>query len=288
MNPKFYQVGRQSFSSNLSSKFPGIHFVPNLLPEHIQGELLSRLLHRDLSDTRHLTNIHKHYRVPYEWFHSNTDAVASPRFPNSFFNALPNSPVLFEPLDPTIHKPINISQLLNKKLRWITLGGQYDWTNKRYPEEQPPAFPNDIANIVTQAFPEITPEAAIINVYSPGDTLSLHRDVSEVSDQNLVSISLGLEAIFIVGLEAHGSLTSDWIAVRVRSGDAICMSGRARYAWHGVPRIFSDTCPSWLRTWPACDSMQASNGEDWAEYEPWRNWMASKRVNLNVRQMFDR
>jgi alkylated DNA repair protein alkB family protein 1 len=52
------------------------------------------------------------------------------------------------PLDPSIHKPISVRQMLNRKLRWMTLGGQYDWTKKEYPEkargEEVP-FPPDIA-----------------------------------------------------------------------------------------------------------------------------------------------
>ncbi|KAI9672939.1 MAG: Acetamidase [Caeruleum heppii] len=77
--------------------------------------------------------------------------------------------------------------MLEKKLRWMTLGGQYDWATKRYPSERPPAFPRDIATLLMVLFPQIRPEAAIVNLYSPGDTLSLHRDVSEQSEQDLVS-----------------------------------------------------------------------------------------------------
>ena len=235
--------------------------------------------------------------MPYELFHlpgaSESDAEASAQFSGSFFNRPPKSSILFEPLNPAIHSSLSLNQFLNKKLRWMTLGGQYDWTNKRYPEEQPPAFPEDISNLIKQAFPAVTPESAIVNVYSPGDTLSLHRDVSELSNQDLISVSFGCEAIFVVGLEADDCSATDWVAVRIRSGDAVCMSGKVRFAWHGVPRIFAHSCPSWLRAWPASTSTQADatsclNVESCGEYEPWRNWMASKRVNLNVRQMFDR
>ncbi|KAK3628666.1 hypothetical protein LTR56_018481 [Elasticomyces elasticus] len=90
--------------------------------------------------------------------------------------------------------------MLDKKLRWMTLGGQYDWTNKVYPEGPPPPFPKDIKNLVEGLFP-MKAEAAIVNLYSPGDTLSAHRDVSEACAQPLVSISLGCEAIFIAAIE---------------------------------------------------------------------------------------
>lgn len=113
-------------------------------------------------------------------------------------------------------------------------------------------------------------EAAIVNLYSPGDTLSLHRDVSEECAAPLVSISLGCDAVFVCGLDGENELA----VMRLRSGDAVLMSDESRYAWHGVPKIVEGTCPVWMEDWP---------GE---EFEEWTGWMKGKRVNLNVRQMF--
>ena len=130
----------------------------------------------------------------------------------------------------------------------------------------------------------MTPEAAIVNVYTPGDTLSLHRDVSEESDNGLVSISLGCDAIFVAGIGSDGEGATKGIALRLHSGDALYMSGKSRYLWHGVPQIMSGTCPTWLSAWPAesdCSDNRVPHFEDW------RGWMSTKRVNLNVRQMRD-
>lgn len=200
---------------------------------------------------------------------------------------------MLEPRDPAIHKPLTINQFLTRKLRWVTLGGQYDWTTKQYPKERPPRFPKDVGDLVRAAFPDMQPEAAIVNVYSPGDTLSLHRDVSEASSKGLVSISLGCEAIFLAGLENEDGSKSKHIAVRLRSGDAVYMSGVGRYVWHGVPRIVPNSCPMWMRAWPAetmsllATDRQGTSAERMGKFEDWRDWMASKRINLNVRQMFD-
>ena len=290
----------------IESNVPGLCFIPGLLSEDKQIGLLSRLLHRDLSDSRHLTNLHKHYTIPYDSISSlpgNADSTekdnsmaieesSAARY--SFFRLAANSPCLLSPHDAAIHRPLTISQFLNKKLRWITLGGQFDWTTKQYPRDPPPLFPKDIANLIQNAFPKTTPEAAIVNIYSPGDTLSLHRDVSEASNQGLVSISIGCEAVFLAGLEG-GSLPRA-IAVRLRSGDAVYMTGASRYAWHGVPCIIPNSCPSWLRAWPdlsvlpagsAAVDQQGTNLGCSGSFESWRDWMASKRINLNVRQMFD-
>lgn len=181
------------------------------------------------------------------------------------------------------------------------MGGQYDWTQKKYPSERPPTFPQDLADLIEGLFPEMKAEAAIVNIYSPGDTLSLHRDVSEESDKGLVSISLGCDAIFIVGLQtkrddSSSDLNGDSnkvrvektadpehnaIAVRLRSGDAVFMSREARFAWHGVPQIIPGTCPAYLEDWPS------GTGNDTRQYDHWKGWMNYKRINLNVRQMRD-
>jgi DNA alkylation damage repair protein AlkB len=167
--------------------------------------------------------------------------------------------------------------MLTKKLRWITLGGQYDWTNKIYPSSAPPNFPQDIAEFLRFLFPKVVnPQAAIVNFYSPGDTLSLHRDVAESCDRGLVSLSIGCEGIFVLGLEdAERPDGVKMVAMRLGSGDAVVMDGESRYAWHGVPLIVKGSCPEWLASWP---------GE---EFEEWKGWMEGKRVNLNVRQMWE-
>ena len=245
-----------------------------------------------------------HYDIPYDLIREQHDAQSALALPTvwtkepSFFGCVPNSRNVVGPLVPDTHKPINMSQFLNKKLRWMTLGGQYDWTRKVYPDEIPPTFPEDIGHLIRGLFPDITPEAAIVNLYSPGDTLSLHRDVSEQSSQGLVSISLGCDGLFVVGLEGEAENDrAKCLTIRLRSGDAVYMSGAARYAWHGVPQIIPGTCPTWLEPWPAPASLSAPLKQpDMAgvdnridpSFAVWRGWMSTKRINLNVRQMNDR
>jgi DNA alkylation damage repair protein AlkB len=192
----------------------------------------------------------------------------------SFFNQ--KKAVTFPPKDPTVHKPITTAAFLEKKLRWMTLGGQYDWTAKRYPAEAPPPFPADIKQLLKRLFPDMEAQAAIVNFYSPGDTLSIHRDVSEYCSNGLVSISVGCDGLFIVGNQ-DGTETA---TIRLSSGDAIYMTGPSRYAWHGVPKIFPDTCPNWLAEWPAVDGSGPACSD-------WQGWMRNKRININVRQMAD-
>lgn len=234
--------------------------------------MLDKLLHRDLSSPEHLTNVHLHHRVLY------------PSDGASFFQMGPTDETVADPRDTAAHRPISSAQFLNKKLRWITLGGQYDWTNKVYPSVNPPPFPQDISLLLRALFPETVPEAAIVNLYTPGDTLSMHRDVSEDSDCPLISISIGCDALFLLGLDPDVSGGQGKHAMlRLRSGDALCMAGPSRFAWHGVPLIIPDTCPDDLQDWPCLlnEDLAAEDGP----FEPWRGWLRSKRINLNVRQM---
>ena len=254
----------------------------------MQRALLSRLIHRDLSNAQHQTNVHKFYEIPY------------PKDGASFFTHPFKSPQ-FTPLDPSIHKPLTPESFLQSKLRWVTLGGQYDWTAKIYPSEAPPPFPADVRQLLEDIWPGMKPQAAIVNFYSPGDRLSVHRDVSEECDRPLVSISIGCEALFVCGLSEaiHGEESTaegapcKAVAVRLRSGDAVVMSGPSRFAWHGVPQVIKGTCPDDLESWPAprdvegaaLDNRISTEGEEHS-YEQWRHWMATKRININVRQMW--
>lgn len=249
------------------------------------------MIHRDLSNPIHQTNLHLHYDIPYPPSSSSdlpSSSDSSSSSSSSFFSLSPDSPATFTPKDPTVHKALSIKQVLQRRLHWVTLGGQYDWTNRIYPDAAPPMFPADLSAFLTALFPETLAQAAIVNFYTPGDTMMMHRDVSEETDKGLVSLSFGCDCIFMIApsrpnstdeitTEAQEGEGKKYLLLRLRSGDAIYMTQESRYAWHGVPKVMKGTCPAYLAEWPAGDT----NGE----YEAWRGWMQSKRINLNVRQM---
>lgn len=236
--------------------------IPSLYPPTVQQRFLDLMLHRDLSVPDHQTNLHLHYDIEYP-----RNGERSSNSPVSFFDSDPMT--TFKPKDPRVHKPITVQNMLDQKLRWVTLGGQYNWTTKLYPENQPPRFPEDISRLLRSAFPETEAQAAIVNLYSANDTLSMHRDVSEQCDVGLISVSIGCDALFMISHDDGQGCE----VIRLRSGDAVYMSGPSRFAWHGVPKIIPDTCPQWLCDWPG------------SRYPYWQGWMSRKRVNLNVRQM---
>lgn len=257
---------------------PGLIIAPSLIPPSTQKALLSRMIHRDLSNPKHQSNLHLHFNVPYIDAEDGKD--------RSFFSLSPDSTTQFTPKDPSVHKPFSIKQVMNRKLSWVTLGGQYDWTNRVYPEQGPPDFPCDIAALLQTLFPATLAQAAIVNFYTPGDTMMMHRDVSEESSKGLVSLSIGCDALFMIAPNDynHRSPESEsstsrklYLLLRLKSGDAIYMTEESRYAWHGVPKVLKGSCPDWLADWPAEDG----------KYEEWKGWMKNKRINLNVRQMKD-
>ncbi|KAI0453000.1 hypothetical protein F5B21DRAFT_481189 [Xylaria acuta] len=255
---------------------PGLLILPSLLPPEIQKSLLSKMIHRDLSNPTHQTNLHLHYDLPYR----NGDDDAA----RSFFAYTPESSARFAPKDPQVHKPLSIKQVLERRLSWVTLGGQYNWSEREYPNQLPPEFPRDIAGFLQTLFPETIAQAAIVNFYTPGDTMMMHRDVSEQADKGLVSLSIGCDALFMIAPNEYGkpaenkdgsSPKKPYLLLRLRSGDAIYMSQESRYAWHGVPKVLKGTCPKFLQDWPAEDG----------NFEEWKGWMRNKRINLNVRQI---
>ncbi|OAA69085.1 oxidoreductase, 2OG-Fe(II) oxygenase family [Cordyceps fumosorosea ARSEF 2679] len=269
---------------------PGLLVVPSLVPPAVQVAALERMLHRDLCNPTHQTNLHLHYDLPYP-HHGDGDGATTPVSERSLFALSPTSGAApFLPKDPSVHKPLTARQVLTRRLHWVTLGGQYDWTSRVYPEEEQaaqrlPAFPTDIARFLAALFPATDAQAAIVNLYSPGDTMMMHRDVSEFTDRGLVSLSFGCDGLFMIAPNTPSAAGSegradgdeeDYLLLRLRSGDAIYMTQESRFAWHGVPKIIPGTCPSYLESWPAREDGQ---------FAAWEGWMKSKRVNLNVRQV---
>ena len=86
------------------------------------------------------------------------------------------------------------------------------------------------------------PDSCLINRYAPGARLSLHQDKNERDfDQPIVSVSLGLQAIFQFG----GSERSDkTLRIPVIHGDVIVWGGPARLRYHGVAPLKEGNHPS--------------------------------------------
>jgi DNA oxidative demethylase len=123
-------------------------------------------------------------------------------------------------------------------LGWVTDGAGY-----RYDAIDPatdkncPAMPEPFLNLAASAAEEagfrgFVPDACLINRYEPGARLSLHQDKNERDlEQPIVSVSLGLPAVFLYGGEKRADKT---IRVPVAHGDVVVWGGPARLRYHGV------------------------------------------------------
>ena len=85
---------------------------------------------------------------------------------------------------------------------------------------------------VRSGFPHFRPDSCHINRYQAGTKLGLHQDRHEFDlHQPIVSISLGLECIFLFG----GLLRTDSVKrILLEHGDVIVWGGPSRMRFHGV------------------------------------------------------
>ena len=121
---------------------------------------------------------------------------------------------------------------------WVTdrRGYRYD-ANDPEAAKPWPAMPACFRELAGQAalqagFDDFAPDACLINRYVPGAKMSSHQDKDETDfSVPIVSVSLGLPAIFLLG----GLLRSDRPQrFRLEHGDVVVFGGPARLFFHGV------------------------------------------------------
>ncbi|XP_003747220.1 alpha-ketoglutarate-dependent dioxygenase abh1 [Galendromus occidentalis] len=170
---------------------------------------------------------------------------------------------------------------LRKKLRWATLGYHHDWNTKVYNMEHFSRFPFELAQCAAVFAEKVAryeyqyrAEAAIVNYYPIGMTLAGHVDQSE-EDQTapLVSISLGCTCIFLIGGSSRAVRPS---ALFLRHGDVVIMTGPARQAYHGVPRVFIEK---------GSDRPDAYALAGDCEESICKKYLSKHRININIRQV---
>lgn len=121
---------------------------------------------------------------------------------------------------------------------WVSDRGGYRY-DARDPESGLPwpPMPDDFRTLAREAaaragFDRFAPDACLINRYDPGARLSLHQDKDERDfDAPIVSVSLGLPAIFLFG-GLHRSEPTQ--RVPLTHGDIVVWGGPSRLRYHGV------------------------------------------------------
>lgn len=123
-------------------------------------------------------------------------------------------------------------------LGWVT-----DQAGYRYQALDPetgspwPSMPHSFLELARRAaqvagFEDFVPDACLINRYEVGSRLTLHQDKNEIDFlQPIVSVSLGLPAVFLFGgLER----TSPTRKVQLTHGDVAVWGGSSRLNYHGI------------------------------------------------------
>ena len=85
------------------------------------------------------------------------------------------------------------------------------------------------------------PDTALVNHYRADARMGMHQDKEERTGDPVVSFSVGDSCVFRFGnAESRGQPYTD---IRLVSGDAFVFGGPARFAYHGVPKLFPRTAP---------------------------------------------
>jgi alkylated DNA repair protein (DNA oxidative demethylase) len=129
----------------------------------------------------------------------------------------------------------------------MTSCGACGWVSDRrgyrYEDRDPetglpwPEMPQAFAALAAGAaagggFAGFVPDTCLINRYAVGAGMGLHRDADEADfDQPIVSVSLGLPAVFLVGGAERRDRPQP---LALRSGDVMVFGGRARLLFHGI------------------------------------------------------
>ncbi|KAM3198270.1 hypothetical protein ACQJBY_073428 [Aegilops geniculata] len=173
---------------------------------------------------------------------------------------------------------------LVRKLRWSTLGLQFDWSKRNYDVSLPHnKIPDDLAALAKKmaipAMPfreEFAAEAAIVNYYGPSDMLGGHVDDMEADwTKPIVSISLGCKCIFLLGGKTRDEAPTPMF---LRSGDIVLMAGEARERFHGVPRIFTEGDQQDISGLVS----ELSDDDDCFILD----YIHNSRININIRQVY--
>lgn len=124
-----------------------------------------------------------------------------------------------------------------------SLGWVSDQRGYRYSPIDPvsgkpwPALPQVLLALAARAasaagFVDFVPDACLVNHYLPGTRLSLHQDRDEHDfGQPIVSVSLGLPAVFLFGGLQRCDRTQ---RIALNHGDVLVWGGEDRLRFHGV------------------------------------------------------
>jgi len=123
---------------------------------------------------------------------------------------------------------------------WADVGG-YRYIDKHPTTGQPwPAIPAELLDICARGLARVghtpmTPDSLLINHYDESGSLGLHIDRTEEDlDAPIVSLSIGADAVFLIGGEEREDKTTPIV---LSSGDLLVQGGRSRHLFHGIKKL---------------------------------------------------
>ena len=136
-------------------------------------------------------------------------------------------------------------------LGWVSSPSGYSYTPNDPANGKPwPAMPLDWFELAESAaaqagYANFKPDACLVNQYLPGAKMGLHQDRDEKDfAQPIVSVSLGLPAVFLFGGLKR---TDKPQRVRLVHGDVVVWGGSSRLAFHGVAPLADGMHSVWGR-----------------------------------------
>ncbi|KAJ2163115.1 hypothetical protein GGF46_000044 [Coemansia sp. RSA 552] len=285
---------------------PGLIVIPNPFTDGAQRWLARKCL-CDCACPPNRTNLDPFFDMPPESLftlaakpNSATSALSRPATIGSRLQSGCIEPGVTPPKDRFYGQAASAPDLLGR-LRWCTLGWQYNWTTKMY-DLGASAFDHELDRLMRTIATAITcpafatadnnasvnsydgwqfaSEAGIINFYDERYSMAGHVDKTEDSmDAPLISLSVGLACVYLIGGPTRDTEPTPLL---LRSGDVLAMCGESRLAFHGVPRVLPDTAPAYLVAPEAGDQDTGAEG-----YPPWRHfaeYLETHRINCNARK----
>ncbi|KAJ1648124.1 hypothetical protein LPJ64_000577 [Coemansia asiatica] len=288
---------------------PGLMIIPDALTDEAQRWLARKCL-CDCARPPNRTNLDPFFEMPEESLFTLAHTPSSQRVaenlseaPRTIHSRVESGSVQTDVTVPRskAYTQAETPERLLGHLRWCTLGQQYNWTTKNYDLGTSPFDPDLNALMKSIALAITHPstaannlpydanafdgrlfcsQAGIVNYYGSRTTMAGHVDkTEETMDAPLISLSIGLSCIYLVGGPTRDTSPA---AMYLRSGDILAMCGESRLAFHGVPRVFSDTCPLYLASPKAgVDDAEAANYPDWCHFG---SYLANHRINCNARK----
>jgi alkylated DNA repair protein (DNA oxidative demethylase) len=130
---------------------------------------------------------------------------------------------------------------------WVSDAYGYRYTKRNLQSQQQwPPMPECFFTLAqtaaqTAGFENYSPDSCLINRYQVGAKMTLHQDKNEKDfSQPIVSVSLGLPAIFLLGGMERGDKT---LRIPLTHGDVVVWGGPSRLRFHGVLPIKAGNHP---------------------------------------------